>query len=164
MLEGFLGKPKTDPSVVEPPKAARVDQSRPGISQIAEDLRRNRQRTRKSDELDAELDAARVQAQIDELWAPENVDGLACFYFDARFASTGYTGFELTEKERKRLAVPCSMALKLLHIDPRWAGLVVYCSIMTNMVIVKESGYRRALADKRPQAPSRPQAVPPRPA
>lgn len=135
---------RNHPSVVESAPSPSGDTGIPSLDEIKKDVRKTRRGSKQIDEENAER---LVQAEIDSLWSADNCEDLCCAYFDYRLAATGYEGFDLDPTTRRKLAVTGSMSLRLLRIDPRWAGLVLYLSTMTKLIITTEAGYRRSLAN-----------------
>lgn len=97
-------------------------------------------------------DAERMasQAEIDKLFDEENWEQLAGLYFKARFALTGWEGFNLSDRESRILTTTMSTAMRvLLKIDPAYIALIVFGANFGGIIASKELAYRELVKQAR---------------
>jgi len=96
-------------------------------------------------------DAAESSIDADELakiFAGENWEEVASLYFNARFAITGWDGFELTTPQKKTLGLSLASTMKmLLKIDPGYIALIVFTANFGGLIAQKEMTYRAILKE-----------------
>jgi hypothetical protein len=80
---------------------------------------------------------------LEKIFAGENWEEVASLYFNARFAITGWDGFELTNPQKKTLGISLATTMKmLLHIDPGYIALIVFTANFGGLIAQKEMTYR----------------------
>jgi len=80
--------------------------------------------------------------EITKLFAGENWEELSSLYFNARFATTGFEGFLLSESQKKVLGLSLSTSMKLLiKIDPGYLALLVFTTNFGGIIASKELEY-----------------------
>jgi hypothetical protein len=80
--------------------------------------------------------------EITKLFSGENWEELSSLYFNARFATTGYEGFLLSESQKKVLGLSLATSMKLLiKIDPGYLALLVFTTNFGGIIASKELEY-----------------------
>jgi hypothetical protein len=80
--------------------------------------------------------------EITKLFSGENWEELSSLYFNARFATTGYEGFLLSESQKKVLGLSLATSMKLLiKIDPGYLALLVFTTNFGGIIASKEMEY-----------------------
>jgi len=85
---------------------------------------------------------------IEKIFAGENWEEVASLYFNARFAITGWEGFQLTDAQKKTLGLSLSTTMKmLLKIDPGYIALIVFTTNFGGLIAQKEMIYKKLLSE-----------------
>jgi hypothetical protein len=104
-------------------------------------------------------DSAAETIEADELakiFAGENWEEVASLYFNARFAITGWDGFELTTSQKKTLGISLASTMKmLLKIDPGYIALLVFTANFGGLIAQKEMSYRSILKEDQRMHPEK---------
>jgi hypothetical protein len=80
--------------------------------------------------------------EITKLFSGENWEELSSLYFNARFATTGFEGFLLSESQKKVLGLSLATSMKLLiKIDPGYLALLVFTTNFGGIIASKELEY-----------------------
>jgi hypothetical protein len=86
--------------------------------------------------------------EIEKIFAGENWEEVASLYFNARFAITGWDGFQLTDAQKKTLGLSLSTTMKmLLKIDPGYIALIVFTTNFGGLIAQKEMIYKKLLKE-----------------
>jgi len=101
-------------------------------------------KTKRTDAADAAIDAD----ELTKIFAGENWEEVASLYFNARFAITGWEGFELTTPQKKTLGLSLASTMKmLLKIDPGYIALMVFTANFGGLIAQKEMTYRAIMKE-----------------
>lgn len=118
----------------------------------ATEVRRGRGRPpgsgKKTEEETPEDRIARLAKQsklLEKLYRSENWRRFASMYFDARFAITGFDGFQLTTEERDELADTISLMVQVVFtIDPKYLVIFMFVANFGGTIAAKEIAYANA--------------------
>jgi hypothetical protein len=92
-------------------------------------------------------DSAKLQRELEEIFAAENWEEISSLYFDARFMQTGFPDFQLSDKQKKTLGMSLGKCMKmLLKIDPGYIALMVFTANFGGLILQKEMIYKQAKA------------------
>jgi hypothetical protein len=96
----------------------------------------------------AAAEAAIDSDELVKIFAGENWEEVASLYFNARFAITGWDGFELTTPQKKTLGLSLASTMKmLLKIDPGYIALLVFTANFGGLIAQKEMTFRAILKE-----------------
>ena len=103
----------------------------------------DKRKSSKSKRSDSPVEENSTEKEIEKIFAGENWEEVASLYFNARFALTGWEGFELTIAQKKTLGLSLASCMKmLLKIDPGYIALLVFTANFGGLIAQKEMTYK----------------------
>jgi hypothetical protein len=126
----------------------KTDPSSPSIAEVKERIFGSRRKSSKRKA--SEADDTFSEKELADLFAGENWEEISSLYFDARYATTGYDGFLLTNPQKKTLGLTLGKSMKmLLKIDPGYIAGVVFLTTFGGLIAQKEIVYSKLLKEQK---------------
>lgn len=117
-----------------------------------EEVRKAARKARRT--VDSAIGAAherRLEEEIEALYEAGQWEEIAALYFNVRYATTGFQGFILEEKQQKRLGASLALMMKILvQIDPKYLAVIVFSVNFGTIISEKEAKwYMQKKAEKK---------------
>jgi hypothetical protein len=115
------------------------DTGSPDLAAVKASLSKSK---RRQSRLLEDADDAKVSAQLDALYAPENFERVASLYTDIRLAWTGNEIFALNDKERLILSHSLAAVMQTYgKIPPGLLAVIIFSANFAGIVGEKEAKY-----------------------